>query len=74
MNTSRKRDGLNMGLVFLITLAVLAAILLHVLLIWWLVWSIVDLANGNPATGWNVLGIVIPVLSIGGGWLNHARS
>lgn len=33
------------------------------LMIWWLIWSILDLVNGNPATFWNIAGIVVPILS-----------
>lgn len=38
-------------------------------LIWWLVWSIVDLSAGNPVSVWNILGIVIPGLFILSGLL-----
>ena len=38
-----------------------------VLMIWWLIWSIFDLAHGNPVTFWNIAGIVVPALSILGG-------
>lgn len=42
-------------------------------MLWWLVWSILDLANGNPATGWNVLGVIIPSISILGTIAQRAR-
>lgn len=42
----------------------LFAIAYWALMVWWLVWSILDLASGNPVTWWNVLGIVWPSLSL----------
>jgi hypothetical protein len=42
----------------------LFAIALNVALIWWLIWSILDLVHGNPASFWNIAGIVIPAIGL----------
>lgn len=61
---SRAGDGwLIAGIALLITFGIAWS----VAMVWWLVWSILDLANGNPASMWNVLGIIIPAISILGG-------
>lgn len=62
------RPGGNGGVIAVIALLITLSIVWGALMLWWLVWSILDLANGNPATLWNIAGIVIPILSaLGGG-------
>lgn len=59
--TRQPSDG---GIIALIAFLIILGIAWSVAMVWWLVWSILDLANGNPATGWNILGIIIPSVSI----------
>lgn len=66
---TRKRD--SFWIVFAITMLIIIAVAYSVAMIWWLVWSILDLVHGNPATGWNICGIILPSLSIIGGWVSR---
>ena len=59
------RDG---KVIAIYVIAIVLALAWAGLMLWWLIWSILDLAHGNPATFWNIAGIVVPVLSaLGGG-------
>lgn len=59
------------GMVIFAIGLLLVGLAITVGLIWWLVWSILDLANGNPASLANIAGIVIPVLALIGGGVSR---
>lgn len=70
MSLNRKTSGDGTTIAVIAIIGVLA-IAWGVLMLWWLIWSILDLVHGNPVTFWNIAGIVIPGLSILGGILRR---
>lgn len=64
MTSKRRTDWGAAGIVATLIAAILFGIVWTVAMIWWLVWSILDLAEGNPATWWNVLGIILPSITL----------
>lgn len=57
-----------------IVLVAILGIVWGALMLWWLIWSILDLVNGNPATFWNIAGIIVPALSLIGSRVSVRRS
>ena len=41
-----------------VALLALVGLASFVAMAWWFVWSVVTLANGNPATAWNICGLI----------------
>lgn len=64
MSERKGLDWPQIGVGVAIVLLILISVAWSVLMVWWLVWSIMDLSHGNPVTGWNILGLVIPAISI----------
>ena len=64
MTAKRRTDWGAVGIAAAIIALIIFGLAWGIAMIWWLVWSILDLAGGNPATWWNILGIIIPTLSL----------